>query len=98
MKKKSRETLEKAGTMSAKTTPTMSAPWMLDVDDVGIVEVRSSGPYVARSASDNDPDWPFWYIAGPDGRRNVVSFGRGAVLCCRKVAEAVADAANKLGN
>ena len=82
--------------MSTKATATMSAPWMLDVAGVGIVEIRSSGPYIASSASDNDPDWPFWYIAGPDGRRNVVSFGRGAVLCSCDVAQAVANAANKL--
>mgnify|MGYP003382067537 CR=1 FL=1 len=73
----------------------MLNPWLLSVPNVGIVEIRSPGPYIARPAKDGDDDWPFWYVAGPDGRRNVVGFGRGAVLCTREVAEAVVYAANE---
>lgn len=81
--------------MSTKETATMANPWMLDVTDVGTVEIRSPGPYFARSANDSTDDWPFWYVTGPDRRRNVVGFGKGAVLCSRTTAEAVAAAANK---
>lgn len=51
------------------------------------------GPYRARSASDNTDDWPFWYVCGADGRRNVLSFkapAYGAVLTSREAAEAIA--------
>jgi hypothetical protein len=53
------------------------------------------GPYTARPACDGDDNWPFWYVAGPDGRRNVLSFpGCGAVLTKRHIAKAIAEAAN----
>lgn len=81
--------------MSTKQTATMADPWMLSVEGIGVVEIRSPGPYTARPVRDGDRDWPFWYVAGPDGQRNVVGFGKGAVLCLRSVAEAVATAANK---
>ena len=81
--------------MSTKATATMTNPWMLDVDGVGVVEIRSTGPYIARPAKDGDDEWPFWYVAGPDNRRNVACFGNGAVMCSRDTAELVASVANK---
>lgn len=72
----------------------MLAPWVLDVPHIGMVEIRSPGPYTARPAKDGVAEWPAWYVAGPDGRRNVVSFGKGAVLCDRLAAETVAGYAN----
>lgn len=32
-----------------------------------------SGPYFARSASDRDPNWPFWYVAGPNRKTNYLT-------------------------
>lgn len=54
------------------------------------------GPYTARSASDNTDDCPFWYVAGPDGRRNVLRFPDmpGRTLTARSLAETIAAAAN----
>jgi hypothetical protein len=56
---------------------------------------RTPGPYVARSASDNTDDWPYWYVAGPDGRLNAMTRPRddpkfGAVLTDRKTAQELA--------
>lgn len=34
--------------------------------------LQGEGPYTARSASDRTEDWPLWYVAGPDGRTNVL--------------------------
>ena len=57
---------------------------------------RLPGPYKARSARDSTDDWPFWYVAGPDGRINTLTLPQdhpnfGAVLTNRKTAEAIAD-------
>ena len=73
--------------------PSMMQPAVIIVAGVP-VEVRSDGPYVARPAKDDTPDWPYWYVAGPDGRRNVCEFGGGYVLCIRQFAEEVAAVAN----
>jgi hypothetical protein len=36
------------------------------------------GPYVARSASDKDPDWPIWYVADALGINGIrVVGGKG---------------------
>ncbi len=53
--------------------------------------LRSEGPYVARPAKDGDDAWPYWYVAGPDGRRNILFFPDqpGAVLTDRATAEAI---------
>ena len=58
--------------------------------DVSAAKLKGEGPYTARPAKDGDDDWPFWYVAGPDGRRNVLHFPGGAVLTFRPIAEAVA--------
>lgn len=65
--------------------------------DVKAAALRGDGPYIARPAKDGDGNWPFWYVAGPDGRRNVLHFpGRGgAVLTLRAVAEAIAKKFNE---
>jgi len=54
------------------------------------------GPYIARSASDKTPDWPFWYVAGPDGRTNYMT-GLGGrpsigVFTTKQCAQALAAA------
>ena len=81
--------------MTTSTTCTMAAPWMLDVHGVGAVEIRSPGPWIARAAKDGDDSWPVWYVAGPDGQRNVCCFGHGRVFCSREAAEAIVAAAMK---
>lgn len=66
--------------------------------DTGLVaELRGAGPYTARSAADGRDDWPYWYVAGSDGRRNVMAFPDkpGAVLTDRATAEAIAAKANE---
>lgn len=61
------------------------------------VVLLGNGPFYARSASDNTDDWPFWYVAGPDKRLNVLSFKDqgGAKFTSRKRAEEIAEAANR---
>ena len=56
---------------------------------------RLPGPYIAQSASDKDPDWPIWYVAGSDGRTNVLTHPKdhpryGAVLTEKTLATAIA--------
>ena len=65
-------------------------------DDIENARLRGPGPYVARPAKDGDEAWPFWYVAGPDGRKNVLWFegGGGAVLTTREIAEAIANKFN----
>ncbi len=65
--------------------------------DAEAAMVRGNGPFIARPAKDDTPDWPAWYVAGPDARLNVLSFpGKGgAVLTDRATAEAVAEKFNK---
>jgi hypothetical protein len=56
---------------------------------------RGPGPYVARSASDKDPDWPVWYVADALGHNGVhVVGGKGQVLFDRETAKLLADALN----
>ena len=64
--------------------------------DADAAELSGPGPYLARSADDENPKWPSWYVAGPDGRRNIMLFpGRGgAILTSREVAEEIASKAN----
>jgi len=60
--------------------------------------MAGAGPYAALSASDNTDEWPFWYVAGPDGRRNVLEFDapfRGAVFAPREMAKAIAHKFNE---
>ena len=71
----------------------MMKPWIIGINGIA-VEIRSDGPFSAKPASDV-PDC-YWYVAGPDGRRNVAAFPGGAVLCSRELAERVAEAANQL--
>jgi hypothetical protein len=58
--------------------------------------LKGDGPYLARPAKDDAPEWPHWYVAGSDGRLNVLTFPDkpGAVLTDRETAEAIAHAAN----
>jgi hypothetical protein len=51
------------------------------------------GPFVARSASDNTSDWPFWYVHGPD-KINRLTIGDGGKFVPRHVAEQIADRLN----
>ena len=62
--------------------------------------LRGDGPYTARSASDTNDAWPFWYVAGPDKRTNVLEFldHPGAVLTTRDVAEQIANDTNGKDN
>jgi hypothetical protein len=64
------------------------------------------GPYIARTASDRNPDWPIWYVAGPDGRSNYltgigqliqpIAFdGFPAIFADKDTAIALADEWNK---
>lgn len=52
------------------------------------------GPYVARSASDRNPDWPIWYVADATGYNGVKIEGSLAKLFDRETAVKVADALN----
>ena len=63
----------------------------------GSARLRGPGPYKARSASDNTDDWPFWYVAGPDGRLNVLGFTdkSGAIFTDRESAERYAMTGNE---
>ena len=55
-----------------------------------------AGPYIARSASDNTDDWPYWYVAGEDGRYNgLILRAPGAKFVDRAAAETIATALNK---
>ena len=38
-----------------------------------IIKPTKPGPYIARSTSDKTEDWPFWYVAGPDGNQNYLT-------------------------
>lgn len=64
--------------------------------DVDAAELSGPKPYLARPAANNVEDWPFWYVAGPDGRRNVLRFPGcgGAVLTSREAAEEIARRGN----
>ena len=42
------------------------------------IKPAKPGPYIARTASDRDPEWPVWYVAGPDGRLNYLTGIGGA--------------------
>ena len=60
------------------------------------------GPYIARTASDRNKDWPIWYVAGPDGRLNYMSDIGGdrlkpltAMFSSREVCEYLANKWNK---
>lgn len=55
--------------------------------------LRGEGPFIARSASDKTDDWPFWYVSGPDGRRNVLYSPdqAGAVLTDKATAFAIVE-------
>lgn len=59
--------------------------------------LKGEGPYLARPEKDNCPDWPYWYVAGPDGRRNVLFFPDcpGVVLTLRETAEAIVEEASR---
>jgi hypothetical protein len=65
--------------------------------DPSAAKLRGPGPYIARPAKDGDETWPFWYVAGPDGRANVLTFPGhgGAVLTERAIAEVVASKWNQ---
>lgn len=68
------------------------------IEHAQLSPLATGGPYRARSASDRTDDWPFWYVCGPDGRRNVLSFSApyyGAVLTIRPIAEAIAEKFNR---
>lgn len=68
------------------------------IDHARLSSLATGGPYRARSASDNTEEWPFWYVCGPDGRRNVLSFSPpfyGSVLTSRDVALAIAEKFNR---
>lgn len=58
--------------------------------DAELFTATAPGPYIARSASDRTDDWFFWYVAGPDGKRNVLSGPEGSVLTDRETAIALA--------
>ena len=67
----------------------LALPWILN----------GHGPYEARSASDKTDNWPYWYVCGPDGRKNLLTLPRehrcfGAVFTSREEAERIA----KIGN
>ena len=63
--------------------------------DINEARLRGPGPYLARSASDNTDDWFIWYVAGPDGRTNVLQGPHGAVFLPRAGAEQLAHEANQ---
>ena len=51
------------------------------------------GPFTARSASDNDPEWPAWMVMNAQGV-NCLNGPGGAVLTDRETAEIVAAREN----
>ena len=57
--------------------------------------LRGPGPYTARPAKDDTPDWAAWYVTN-NGRTNILSFPGcgGAVLTSREVAEEIARRGN----
>lgn len=62
----------------------------------GTIRHSRQGPYTARSASDRTNDWPFWYVAGEDGRYNGMSFDNSmAKFTTREMATEIAAAFNK---
>jgi hypothetical protein len=73
----------------------MSAGRTVIVEGVRVTH-SSPGPYTARSASDTTDDWPLWYVVGPDGRYNGMSFPDqpGAKFTDKDSAKAIADALN----
>lgn len=56
---------------------------------VATARLRGPGPFQAVCAAParGHP----WYVAGPDGRRNVLAFPGGGVLTDRETAEAIAE-------
>lgn len=68
------------------------------VDHAVLSTVARGGPYSARSASDRTDNWLYWYVCGPDGRTNVLSFREpfyGAVLTTREAAIDIAAKFNR---
>ena len=68
------------------------------VDHAILSTLARGGTYSARSASDRTDDWPFWYVCGPDGRSNVLSFKPpfyGAVLTTKDAAILIAEKFNR---
>ena len=67
----------------------------IEVEGTQVI-LRGAGPYIARSASDNTDDWPLWYVAGPDGRKNILAFEDKpmARFTDRESAELIAKTAN----
>lgn len=65
--------------------------------EIGGIEVSHSGPgpYVARSASDRDPNWPFWYVADAVGFNGLDIRGSLVVLMQKEVAALLADRFNQ---
>lgn len=59
--------------------------------------LKGKGPFIARSASSRTDDWPLWYVAGPNGVTNVLTFADkpGAMSANRQVAERIAEEANR---
>ena len=56
---------------------------------VASARLRGPGPYKAVCAN---PEYGHpWYVAGPDGCRNVLAFPGGAVLTDQDTAEAIAE-------
>ena len=63
-------------------------------DNLDDMKLRGDGPFIARSASDRTDDWPYWYVAGPDGRTNITIGPGGSVLLSRENAERLAHKGN----
>lgn len=51
-------------------------------------------PYVARSASDRDPDWPVWYVSDAVGFNGIRVEGMLTKFFDQDTAKEVADALN----
>lgn len=51
-------------------------------------------PYLARSASDRNPDWPIWFVADATGFNGIQVEGQLTKLFDRASAVAIADALN----
>lgn len=54
-----------------------------------------TGPYVARSASDRDPDWPIWHVADAVGFNGISVAGRLTKLFQKEDAILIADKLNQ---
>lgn len=65
--------------------------------EIGGRTVRHTGPapYLARSASDRNPDWPFWYVADATGFNGLQIVGSLAKMLDKDSALRLAEALNE---